>query len=89
MVVTDVAVLNELGLHARPIAKLVKYASSYAGSISLEKDGRQYNAASLVETLAMNAKKGDTLRLAVEGEDEDAVATNIRNMFLQRFGERN
>jgi phosphocarrier protein len=89
MTVTTVKVLNELGLHARPIAKLVKAVTEYGGAVRFEKGGKRYDAASLAELLVMNAKQDDELRIEIEGGDEKGMSLRMEQMFLNRFGERN
>src|SRR5438046_2160403 len=47
----EVGITNELGLHARPAAEFVKRANSFRSEIWVEKDGKRYSAASLIDLL--------------------------------------
>jgi phosphocarrier protein HPr len=87
MVTVKVKVLNELGLHARPVTKLIRYASKYQGKISIIKEEKYYNAASMLELMMLNAKYGDILHIEVHGTNEEIVAEELLKLFESKFGE--
>jgi len=70
-------ILNPNGIHARPARKIVTTAAGYGCSISLEKDGKRYNAKSLVSVLSMGAKQGDCIRVIAEGDGAEQAAASI------------
>ncbi|KGG79493.1 phosphocarrier protein HPr, partial [Caloranaerobacter azorensis H53214] len=47
----QVELKNETGLHARPASIFVKEASKYASDIKIIKNGREYNAKSIMGIL--------------------------------------
>ncbi|KRQ86464.1 Phosphocarrier protein HPr [Caloramator mitchellensis] len=75
-----VKVVNPTGLHARPASLLVKEAAKYKSSITLTKNGKDYNAKSIMSVMAMGAAMGEELVLKVNGEDEDVAVTTIKNL---------
>ncbi|HML36366.1 MAG TPA: HPr family phosphocarrier protein [Bacillota bacterium] len=87
MILVNVQVMNELGLHARPISKLTRFASAYEGTISLIKDGKPYDAGNVLDLITLNAKHGDRLEVKIEGKDEAVTAEEITKLFNTKFGE--
>ena len=71
-----------MGIHARPAGLLVKEIKSFAGSaVTITKGEKSVNALKLMALMQMGIKCGDTVRVDVEGGDEEAVATAIENFF--------
>lgn len=64
---------NEVGLHARPAALFAKRAADFDADISLEKEGRQANARSLLSVLTLDIRQGDSVVVRAEGDDADAA----------------
>lgn len=83
----EVTLENETGLHARPASLLVKEASKYKSNITIELDGQEYVAKSIMSVLSMGAGKGTHLIFKAEGEDEEAAIEGIKNLIDQNFGE--
>ena len=85
----EIKVINELGLHARAAAQLVKLAERFASDISLinESESVMANAKSILSVLTLAAAKGVVLRLEVEGADEEEAYSAIRQLFESGFGE--
>ncbi|ADQ03696.1 Phosphotransferase system, phosphocarrier protein HPr [Caldicellulosiruptor owensensis OL] len=71
MVEAKVVLKNPTGLHARPASIFVTEAGKFKSDIFIIKDGKQVNAKSILNILAMGAKKGDEIVLKAVGEDED------------------
>ncbi|MCT4598969.1 MAG: HPr family phosphocarrier protein [Vallitalea sp.] len=80
-------VRNEVGLHARPASVLTKTTSKFKSDITISKDGKDYNAKSIIGILSMGAKKGDTVSLTIEGSDEEKAAEILKSLFEDNFGE--
>ena len=53
---------NELGIHARPAAMLVREAKRYESRILLAVEGRTAPATDLMEIMELNAKCGQTVK---------------------------
>lgn len=70
----DITITDEVGLHARPAARLVKLANSFQAEITVARDDRSANAKSLVEILQLEAGQGAAVTIEATGEDaEDAL----------------
>jgi len=85
-----VEVINELGLHARAAAQLVRLARTFGSQITLARadNGESANAKSILSLLYLAAAKGVFITIAVDGYDEiEAVAAGER-LFLDGCGER-
>ncbi len=86
MVIIDVEVLNELGIHARTAAKLVRTATKYTSDLSAIKNGKTYALKRALSVMLMNAKRGDKLKIEINGADEEDAARDITGLFEDKFG---
>ena len=84
-----VEVINELGLHARAAAQLVRLARKFSSRITLtrEDNGDSANAKSILSLLYLAAAKGVMITLTVEGDDEGDAINAVESLFLEGFGE--
>lgn len=84
---TEVTILNKLGLHARASAKFVSLASTYPCEVWVERDSKRVNGKSIMGIMMLAAAKGTCLRLETTGEQEGACAEALRELVENRFGE--
>jgi phosphotransferase system HPr (HPr) family protein len=68
---------NPFGIHARPARKIVEAAKAFTGSVTLEKDGKSFNAKSLVHVISVGAKFGDSITVTAEGEQAEEVIAAV------------
>ena len=87
MIDTTVPVINKLGLHARASGKLIEVTTKYRSSIQLGKGNQLIDAKNIMALLMLGAGKGTTLRLVVEGSDEQQACDDILALFAARFYE--
>ncbi len=89
MVEVTVAVRNELGLHARAAARLVRTANRFQSSVRLERiDGSlSADAKSILHVLMLAASGGTQLRAVAEGNDEAEAIAALSGLFETGFGE--
>ena len=73
----EYTITDELGIHARPAGMLVKEASKFASKIMIASPKKEVDAKRI-----MGAKKGDTVKLTIEGADEAEAAASLEK-FLQ------
>ena len=78
---------NRLGLHARPVVKIVTTAHEYDANVTLEKDGIVVNARSLLEVLALGSTQGTRLVLKASGPQAREAAEAVALLFASKFGE--
>jgi phosphocarrier protein HPr len=82
MVEKNIIVQNETGIHARPAGIIVKTAAGFKSNIFLVKDGKEYNAKSIMSLMTMAAAKGEEITVRANGEDEEAAVEAIVNLIL-------
>lgn len=73
---------SEIGIHARPAGLLVREASRYSSAVQVSCQGKRGDAKSVFGIMGLDAEKGDTITVRVEGEDEKEAAKGIAS-FLQ------
>ena len=73
MVVKDVLVQNQVGLHARPATFFIQKANEFKSSVWVEREERRVNAKSLLGVLSLGIVGGTTIRLIADGSDEVAA----------------
>ena len=91
MIRYTVQVENELGLHARAAAKLVRLASRFVSDVHLAREGvrQQIDSKSILGILMLAASKGTRLIVSIEGRDEAEAGEAICRLFADKFGEAN
>ena len=78
----EYTITDELGIHARPAGMLVKEASKFASKIMIASPKKEVDAKRIMGVMSMGAKKGDTVKLTIEGADEAEAAASLEK-FLQ------
>src|SRR5512135_554371 len=78
---------NRLGLHARPVARLIALAQQFDADVILEKDGLQADARDLLAILALDCPQGTRLVLKATGPQAREAAMTIAALFARKFGE--
>ena len=81
-------VLNEQGLHARPVTRIVQTASRFRCEVELEREGQKANAKSVMGMLLLGCHKGSRVIVRARGGDADGAVAAIGELFATRFGER-
>ena len=77
----EYTITDPVGIHARPAGILVKEIKKYASAVTVIKGEKSVNALKLMALMGMGIKQGDTVRIDVEGGDEEAVAAAIEAFF--------
>ena len=84
----SVTIANKRGLHARASAKFVGAAAQMEGTkIIVIKDGSSAGGTSILGLMMLGAAKGDTIEIAVEGQDAEARLDELVALVAGRFGE--
>ena len=73
----EVTVVNKTGLHARPASQLTQQCKKYPEKITLVTDSREVDPKSIVSLLSGGIKAGTTIKVRVEGNNEETVAGEI------------
>jgi phosphocarrier protein len=83
----DIEIVNKLGLHARPSAKLTQLASTFNSNVFMSRNGRRVNAKSIMGVMMLAAAKGSTITLETEGDDETEAMNALSGLISSGFGE--
>ena len=83
----DVEIVNKLGLHARPSARLTQLASGFKSNVFMSRNGRRVNAKSIMGVMMLAASKGSIITLETEGEDEAEAMEALAGLISSGFGE--
>lgn len=88
MFVKEVAVQNQVGLHARPATFFIQKANEYKSSIWVEKEERRVNAKSLARrSFPRHRSGGTTIRIIADGSDEQAAVEGLVKLVESGFTE--
>ncbi|MCH8126409.1 HPr family phosphocarrier protein [candidate division KSB1 bacterium] len=87
MIEKEVTISNQLGLHARPAALLVKTVAKFSSSFTMVKNGVAINGKSIMSVMALAAEPGSTLVLQMNGPDEIEAMEKVVELFENKFEE--
>jgi len=84
-----VRIENELGLHARAAARLVKLTSRFESRITLSRMSRPgpVDGKSILGVMLLAAAFGTEVEITVEGPDEAAAMAEILHLVEKKFNE--
>ncbi len=77
----EYTITDPVGIHARPAGLLVKKIKEFASAVTVEKGDKSVNALKLMALMGMGIKQGDTVKVTIDGADEDAAAAAIEEFF--------
>jgi len=83
----EITVVNRLGLHARPAAKLVKICNRFKCEVWVEKDGEQVSGKSIMGLMMLAAGQGSKLHVVCDGADAAKAVEEIEGLILRKFDE--
>lgn len=83
----EIVLANEAGLHARPASLFIKEASKFSSNITVYKNGKEFNAKSIISILSMGAKKGDSITIQADGNDEKEAVEKLIDLVENNFYE--
>lgn len=83
MTCVEITITNETGLHTRPGNELVKLVKSLDGvTVEIEKGGKKIRATSLLQVMSLGVKKGDLIKVYIDGGDENALGEQFKEFFV-------
>lgn len=77
----DYTITDENGIHARPAGILVKSAGAFSSDITITMGEKSASAKKLFAIMSLGIKRGNTITVTVEGEDEEKAATELEAFF--------
>lgn len=75
-----VKIIDPIGIHARPASAIVNATTKFASAISFKLDGRVANAKSIINLMALGAKKDSKIEIVANGADEDQAISKIEEV---------
>lgn len=81
----EFTITDPQGIHARPAGLLVKEAKKFSSTISIFKGARKGDLKKIFTVMALGVKQGETVKVQVEGADEDAAAPAVEAFFKENF----
>lgn len=85
MLSKTVRIVNKLGLHARPSARIVQVASKFKSDVTLEKDGTPVNGKSIMGVMMLAAGMGSEVTITVQGVDEEEALKKLSEVLTSTF----
>lgn len=80
-------VVNALGMHARPAAKIAEMAMTAKQSIWLSNGESTVDASSIIDILTLCAVTGTRISILIEDTEDSPLADEIKLFFDMGFGE--
>jgi phosphocarrier protein len=79
---------NKLGLHARAANMVVQVASNFKAAITMDKDGIEANAKSIMGLLLLAAGQGSQIVVRAQGRDAKEAVEELGKLIEGKFGEK-
>ena len=74
-----------VGMHARHAGLLVREAGRFQSDVRIAKGGQSVNAKGILAVMSLGVKQGDVVELTIDGPDEDAAYTELKNYLFRNF----
>lgn len=87
IVVRELKIVNQLGLHARPAALFVKTASRFESDVTVNKDGSTVSGKSIMGLMTLEVSMGSVLTVTAEGPDAEEVLDELQHLVEGKFFE--
>ena len=81
----EFVVTDPQGIHARPAGLLVQEAKKFESNISVFKGARKGNLKKIFTVMALGVKQGETIKVQVEGADEEQAASTVEAFLKENF----
>ena len=78
-------VQDAAGMHARPAGLLVKKAKEYESKVTIYFGDKSADSGRMMAIMSLGVKQGDTIRVDVEGPDEDKAANEMEAFFKENL----
>ena len=80
-------IVNEHGLHARPVTKFVQLANQYDSKIEVSNGELAVDGKSVMSMMCLAATRGTSLRIRAEGPDAAEAVRALAGLVASKFGE--
>ncbi len=82
-----IIIQNELGLHARPAARIAEIALNATAGIWIIKDGEKVDASSIIDILTLACIKGTEIMLRIDDYSDIDILNKIVELIKKEFEE--
>ena len=83
----EVAIVNELGLHARSAAQIATLANRSTASVWIQKGNEKADASSIVDILTLACEKGSKIIISIENKADFNILEAITELVEGGFEE--
>ena len=83
----EITIINKLGLHARAAAKFVSCAAAFSSKIRVGQIDGMVDGKSIMSVMMLAAGKGTTIKLEVDGKDQEQALAALIALIENRFDE--
>jgi phosphocarrier protein len=83
----EVKIQNQLGLHARPAAELVRLSNRFGSDIFLSKNGVEVNGKSIMGVMMLAAERGARVQIRAVGTDAREAVRDLVALIERQFDE--
>jgi phosphocarrier protein HPr len=87
VIVRELSIVNQRGLHARASAKFVQVAAGFDASIEVEREGMVVGGTSIMGLMMLAASPGSTILVRASGHDAEEAIAALTELVAARFGE--
>jgi len=87
VVTKKLTIINKLGLHARAASKLALLCQQFKATISLELEGKEADANSIMAIMLLAGGQGKTVKVTAEGADAPQALLAISQLISDKFDE--
>lgn len=81
-------VSNQMGIHARPAAMIVRVTNRFSAEVFFEKDDEQVNGKSIMGLMMLAAGKGSKIKAIAMGDDASELLDELEKLFQSKFDEK-
>jgi phosphocarrier protein HPr len=85
MLVKEIVIQNQVGLHARPATFFIQKANEFKSSIWVEKEERRVNAKSLLGVLSLGIVGNTKIKIIADGADEEEAVDSLIKLVQSGF----
>ncbi|MEM9161351.1 MAG: HPr family phosphocarrier protein [Verrucomicrobiota bacterium] len=78
---------NQMGIHARPAAMIVRVSNKYSCEVFFEKDDEQVNGKSIMGLMMLAAGKGSEIKGIAIGDGAEDCLSELDSLFKGKFDE--
>lgn len=81
----EYTITDEQGIHARPAGEFVKLVKNYESEVLMEKNGQSADCRKLFALMSLGVKKGDTIKLHINGTDEEKAFKAVESFIKENL----